>query len=107
TSSFLGLEVTCPPSPCGRLSRPRTTTGTPLPWGSPPEGQSRAALIHHVLARFRLSTHPYARTRCPMSPSRTTTGRLPNLVVENHHVNQRCSGVSCAPTEIGLQAIQP
>jgi hypothetical protein len=24
-------QVTCPPSPCGRLSRPRTTTGTPWP----------------------------------------------------------------------------
>ena len=30
------IEVTCPPSPCGRLSRPRTTMGAPLPWGSHP-----------------------------------------------------------------------
>jgi hypothetical protein len=79
TSSFLGIKVTCPPSPCGRLSRPRTTTGTPLPWGSPSEGQSRAALIRHVLARVRSSTHPYARTRCPMSHSRATTGGLRDL----------------------------
>ena len=43
TSSFLGLEVTCPPSPCGRLSRPRTTTGAPLPWGRPP----RVNLVLH------------------------------------------------------------
>ena len=45
---------------------------TPLPWGSPPEGQSRAAPTRHVLARFRSSTHPYARTRCPMSHSRVS-----------------------------------
>ena len=72
TSSAWGLEVTCLPSPGGRLSRPRTTTETPLPWGSPPEGQSRAALNRHVVARFRSSTHPYARTRCPMSHPRAT-----------------------------------
>src|SRR2546430_670873 len=76
TSSFLGVEVTCLPSPCGRLSRPRTTTETPLPWGSPPEGQSRAAPTHHVLARCRSSTHPYARTRCPMLHSRATPEHL-------------------------------
>src|SRR5215213_11371793 len=29
---------TCGPSPCGRLSRPRTTTTAPSPWASPPEG---------------------------------------------------------------------
>src|SRR3954447_13510574 len=29
------LRSTCPPSPCGRLSRPRTTTGTLSPWGRP------------------------------------------------------------------------
>jgi hypothetical protein len=29
---------TCPPSPCGRLSRPRTTMGAPSPWGSRPTG---------------------------------------------------------------------
>ena len=107
TSSVLDFEVTCLPSPCGRLSRPPTTLETPLPWGSPPEGQSRAALTRHVLARFRSSTHPYARARCPMSLSRATTRRLPDLVVESRHVNQLCSGVSCTPTRIGLQAIQP
>ena len=64
--------MTCLPSPGDRLSRPRTTMETPLPWESPPEGQSRAALTRHVLARCRSSTHPYARTRCPMSHSRAT-----------------------------------
>ena len=34
----VAISLTCPPSPCGRLSRPRTTTGTPSPWGSPPVG---------------------------------------------------------------------
>ena len=29
---------TCGPSPCGRLSRPRTTTATPSPWASRPVG---------------------------------------------------------------------
>ena len=78
TSSFLGREVTGLPSPCGRLSRPRTTMETPLPWGSPPEGQSRAALVHHVRARLRSSTHPDPRTRCPMSHSRATVFALAN-----------------------------
>src|SRR5262249_39854696 len=86
---ILGIEVTCLPSPCGRLSRPRTTMETPLPWGSPPEGQSRAPLIHHVLARFRSSTHPYPRTRCPMSHSRATAGLLRHPTIECHHVIQR------------------
>src|SRR5437016_2254575 len=72
TSSALDFEVTCLPSPCDRLSRPLTTTETPLPWGSPPEGQSRAARTRHVRARFRSSIHPYARTRCPMSHARAT-----------------------------------
>ena len=62
--------------------------------GVAPEGQSRAALIRHVLARFRSPTHPYARARCPMSLSRTTSRRLSDLDVESRHVNQRCSGVS-------------
>jgi hypothetical protein len=35
---------TCLPSPCGRLSRPRTTTEAPLPWGSRPVGNP--AFIH-------------------------------------------------------------
>ena len=34
----VAISLTCPPSPCGRLSRPRTITGTPSPWGSPPVG---------------------------------------------------------------------
>jgi hypothetical protein len=34
----LPFRSTCPPSPCGRLSRPRTTTGAPSPWGSRPTG---------------------------------------------------------------------
>ncbi len=34
----VAISLTCPPSPCGRLSRPPTTTGTPSPWGSPPVG---------------------------------------------------------------------
>src|SRR3954471_17708819 len=29
---------TCGPSPCRRLSRPRTTTTAPSPWASRPEG---------------------------------------------------------------------
>ena len=29
TSLLYSVETTCPPSPCGRLSRPRTTTRTP------------------------------------------------------------------------------
>jgi hypothetical protein len=31
-------QATCPASPCGRLSRPRTTIGAPSPWGSHPLG---------------------------------------------------------------------
>jgi len=32
------FRSTCPPSPCGRLSRPRTTMRAPSPWGSRPTG---------------------------------------------------------------------
>jgi hypothetical protein len=34
----VAISLTCPPLPCRRLSRPRTTTGTPSPWGSHPLG---------------------------------------------------------------------
>ena len=37
-SKFALALVTYPPSPCGRLSRPRTTMGAPSPWGSRPAG---------------------------------------------------------------------
>jgi hypothetical protein len=33
-----GHRGTCGPSPCGRLSRPRTTTTAPSPWASRPVG---------------------------------------------------------------------
>jgi hypothetical protein len=72
TSSILSLEVTCAPSPGGRLSRPQTPTGTPLPWGAPPEGQARAARIRHVLARFRSSPPPSTPARCWLWRSRAT-----------------------------------
>ena len=73
----------------------RLLRGLCYPGKSPFRGQSHTALTKHVLAWFRSSTHPYARTRCPMSHSRATVfadairfrGRFP--CVECRHVIQR------------------
>src|SRR4051812_14547057 len=53
------IRLTCPPSPCVRLSRtpwwgvtPTTTMGTPSPWGSPPLGDPafRAGMTFRTVA---------------------------------------------------------
>src|SRR5262249_32311879 len=52
-------QITCPPSPCGRLSRPQTTTRTPWPWGSRPVG-------HPVLHRPGTSEREVGRPLIPL-----------------------------------------
>src|SRR5262249_48605111 len=50
---------TCPPSPCVRLSRTRTTTRTPSPWGSRPVGDpefSAHRTYQHGLGRPLIPT---------------------------------------------------
>ena len=76
------LRSTCPPSPCGRLSRPRTTTGTLSPWGRPRRGLQpfrRSRFSHHVtyVDWFRSPTHPLNRV----------------------HLPDRCIGRSCRPSD--------
>ena len=58
---------TCRPSPCGRLSRPPTTTAAPSPVGLAPRRRSRGTSPSHVRDRRRCPTHPLARPHWPVS----------------------------------------
>ena len=53
-------------------------SGDSVALGVAPRGSITCSLVHHVVARFRSSTHPYPRTRCPMSHSRATVFALAN-----------------------------
>jgi hypothetical protein len=69
-------SATCPPSPCDRLSRSRTLTEAPSPWGSRPTGD-REFPPRSTTAWVRPSTHPYARGVSPAISSCGLASGLP------------------------------
>ena len=98
--------------------------GDSVALGVAPRGSITCSLVHHVRARFRSSTHPYPRTRCPMSHSRATVFALANRfqavdlpspssvttlasvldrAVPDPSGGMSCGGRASTPTGIGLQ----
>ena len=76
----LPLRSTGLPSPCGRLSRPRTTTGAPSPWGFPPLGDPafRVGMTFRTVAgalfvTLRLATPTLSPGACLVSECPTLT----------------------------------
>jgi hypothetical protein len=87
-----GHQVTCPPSPCGRLSRPRTTMGTPLPWGSHPEGNPevlRFGTYQHGLGRPLIPTPEFITRYLTRRLCRRQRPNLPHGVTLRYPVWQR------------------
>ena len=79
----VAISLTCPPSPCGRLSRPRTITGTPSPWGSPPVGDPafRARTTFRTVAgalfvTLRLATPTQSPGACRERKSKIRSHRI-------------------------------
>src|SRR5262249_30276253 len=63
--------------PCGRLSRPLTTTGTPCPWGSRPVGH----LAFRALSTFRTAVGaPFVSLRWLMPPTPRRSAGRPDLL---------------------------
>jgi hypothetical protein len=87
-------RVTCRPSPCGRLSWPRTTMAALFPWGSPPVGNPvfRADFTFERLVGSRLiplNSPLVVAGRPDLARSRRTS-----LACQPHPVLNRISGDS-------------
>src|SRR4051795_6735136 len=92
-TSTLRSSDTCGPSPCGRLSRPRTTTTTPSPWASRPVGDPVFGRTN-VRARRRSLVRPLERPRWPSPAGRRvrTAKPLPSYPAGTAHT---CRGDGC------------
>lgn len=95
----VAISLTCPPLPCGRLSRPRTTTGTPSPWGSPPVGDPafRARTTSRTVAGALFVTLRSVRPTQSPGACREWKSKIPS-----HRVGRRLS-----PTTMGTIGRQP
>jgi hypothetical protein len=101
------LRSTCPPSPCGRLSRSPTPMGAPSPWGSRPLGD--LVVLGCGTSEPGLG-RPLIPTPDVSSPVSCRTGLRVPLFQGNAHGSvtwsQLGDGSENGPIRIGLQAIQ-
>jgi hypothetical protein len=97
---------TCRPSPCGRLSRPRTTTAAPSPVGLAPRRRSRVPSSLDVRARRRCPVRHLAGPQWSVpvgrraEPSQACTGSVPTAPRQAW-----CGGRCVAPLVTGVRAV--
>jgi hypothetical protein len=101
------FRSTCHPSPCGRLSRPRTTTMTPSPWGSRPLGDLEFLRIRTYQHDLGLLLIPTPGLYGPVSHRMGSLRLKTEVEVLDDIVNNRSrDGEEPAPIGIRIQTIQ-